>query len=84
MTGPNVSSFMVIMEWLTFVRTTGAMKFPFNAVFAREKVAFSGVTSIAPLLRASSMWDWILTLAGAETTGPVVVVLSWGSPSLYL
>jgi hypothetical protein len=30
------------------------------------------------------MWDWIFCLAGAEMTGPVVVVWSWGSPSLYL
>jgi hypothetical protein len=67
---------MVIMEWLTFVRTMGATKLPFSDVLARAKVAFWGVESIAPLLRASWMWDWILTLDGAETTGPVVVLVS--------
>jgi hypothetical protein len=53
-------------------------------VLARENEAFSGVASMAPFFRASSMWDWIFCLAGAEMTGPVVVVWSWGSPSLYL
>lgn len=73
-TGPKVSSLMVIIEWLTFVRTTGARKFPFLAAVATAKVLFSGVELMAPLLRASSMWDWIFCLAGAEITGPVVVL----------
>lgn len=76
MTGPKVSSFMVIIEWLTFVKTTGARKLPFCAVLAKAKELFSGVELMAPLLRASSMWDWIFCFAGAEITGPVVVLSS--------
>ena len=30
------------------------------------------------------MWDWIRDLAAEDITGPVVMVLSRGSPSLYL
>lgn len=39
---------------------------------------------MAPLESASSMCDWIVFTAWREMTGPVVVELSVGSPSLYL
>ncbi len=55
---------------------------PPSGVLVLRNDGLLGVSSVAPLLSASVIWSSIFFWAALEITGPMLVSLSKGSPSL--